>query len=277
MPSLKGRLRRRYLDLDAAYEAFMSGDWSEGEAHAARRRTMEECWRALCQEAEAAGLVTPPGAFDRAGLAAWWLGLEAAWLRVHSRKGKRPLPSSESCFSLRRVGEVWHLRFSEEGSDFPVKGNKFLGWLAKLLAKPNHAWSMAELLGDPKGKLKADAHLGGEYAKDLESLRKIKERIDEIDETTSRTGGSERLEKERDQLLLQVRRHSARERMPAAVTKPYNNFAVQKSQFLVKLQQDMPQLAAHLKACLVPSASDYTISYRLPAGTPLWDVENPTN
>jgi hypothetical protein len=178
--------------------------------------------------------------------------------------------------SLRRVGEVWHLRYQGENADFPVKGNQFLGWLAKLLAKPGHAWTVAELRGDPEGKLKADALLGGERAKDKEGLQKIHERIQEIDEITGETGGSEGLEDERAKLLRQVETHSARERVGSSAGKAYNNITTQKRQFLGRLQEKMPELAAHLRACIIPSAEGYTISYRPPARTPRWQVDNPS-
>jgi hypothetical protein len=177
--------------------------------------------------------------------------------------------------SLRRVGEVWHLRFQGENADFPVRGNRFLGWLAKLLAKPDHAWTVGELNGDPDGKVKADALLGGEYEKDKEALRKIRERIEDIDAMIEETGGSEKLEEDRAELLRHLERHSARKRMGSRVGKAYNNITTQKRMFLEKLEGKMPKLATHLQACIVPSGRDYTISYRPPAGTPRWQVENP--
>jgi hypothetical protein len=189
------------------------------------------------------------------------------------RAKRRDAPTPEAAgMYLRRVGDVWHLRFQDESGDFPVRGNKFIGWLAKLLAMPGHAWTVAELYGDPEGKLAADASLGGQAAKDTEALQAIQKRIDDIDAITQETGGSEELEDERARLLRQVKRHSAKDRMSAAVTKAYNNFAAQKSQFLKKLKDNMPQLAAHLKASLQSSGTDYTISYRPPDGTPPWVV-----
>jgi hypothetical protein len=178
--------------------------------------------------------------------------------------------------SLRRVGKVWHLRYQGERADFPVGGSKFLGWLAKLLSKPGHAWTVAELLGDPDGKLKSDASLGGEPISDKEGLQAIWERIQEIDAITEETGGSEKLENERGELLRRVETHSAKGRMKASVSKAYNNITTLKRQFLQKLRVEMPRLAAHLKACIIPSGNDYTISYRPPAGSSHWDIDNPT-
>jgi hypothetical protein len=177
--------------------------------------------------------------------------------------------------SLRRVGKVWHVRYRSEKADFPVAGNKFFGWLAKLLAKPDRSLTVAELLGDPDGKLAADALLGSEHVMDQEGIRAMKERIEEIDEITEGTGGSEELDNERAELLRQLEGSPAMGRIRASVSKAYNNITTQKRQFLKKLTSDMPQLAAHLKGCIIPSGHDCTISYRPPRGTPRWDIENP--
>jgi hypothetical protein len=180
--------------------------------------------------------------------------------------------------SLRRVGKNWRLRYpNDQDGDFPVKDHKFLGWLAKLLSKPGYPWTVAELYGDPEGKIKADAALGGERARDWEYLRRIWDRIQEIDITTQTTGGSAELAAERGDLLQQVRGHSATELMEAEVRKAYHNVTTQLRLFLKTLAREgMPRLAAHLRTALKTSSDDCAISYRPPAGTPGWVVENPT-
>jgi hypothetical protein len=177
---------------------------------------------------------------------------------------------------IRRVGGVWHLRYESESADFPVAGTKFLGWLAELLSKPSRAITVAELYGDPGGKLTADARLGGEDTTDREALQAIRNRLEDIKEQREDTGGSDALDNEEADLLRQVAGYSAKKRIESRVGKAYNNIATQKRQFLQKLKPKMPALAAHLKACLIPSANDYTLSYRPPAGTPRWTIENPT-
>jgi hypothetical protein len=178
--------------------------------------------------------------------------------------------------SLRRVGKIWHLRYQNEEAEFPVRGNKFLGWLAKLLSKPDHGWTVAELLGDPDGKLKADTFLGGERTANPEALEAIWKRMQDIDTTIEELGGCEALEDERNELLKQVEACSAKEPMRTGVGKAYHNITTQKRQFLKELKPHMPQLTAHLQASIDPSARDYTITYRPPKGTPKWHVENPT-
>jgi hypothetical protein len=178
--------------------------------------------------------------------------------------------------SLRRVGEVWHLRYHDEEADYPVKGNQFIGWLAKLLDKPNRTWTVAELRGDPDGKLKADASLGGQPITDEESLQKIQDHIEDIDATIEATGGSEALEEQKARLLGQVADCAKRRRIISPLSKAYGNIQTQKSLFLTKLKAEMPQLGTHLRACIIFSGKDYTIAYRPPSNAPLWQVENST-
>jgi hypothetical protein len=193
---------------------------------------------------------------------------------VGKLRGMEPDEGDDSRLFLRRVGKVWHLRYQNEKADFPVAGNQFLGWLVKLLSMPGRSLTVAELLGDPDGKLAADALLGGECVTDQEGIRAIKERIEEIDEIAKGTGGSEELDNERAELLKQLMGSSATGRVRASVCKAYNNITTQKRQFLKKLQSEMPQLASHLKACILPFANDCTLSYRPPNGMPRWNIEN---
>jgi hypothetical protein len=197
---------------------------------------------------------------------------------VAAKRGGR-LRRGQLKMSLRRVGEVWHLRYLGEKANFAVKDCRFLGWLAKLLARPDHDWTMAELHGDPEGKLRADGLLGGMSAQTVEALHEIHKRITDIDHLQSQGLGTEALEKEKDELLEQVRGYQRDERSPSGIEDVYNNVTTQKRQFLTKLKKDMgmPRLAAHLRGSLLPSKEGYTIAYRPPAGTPRWHVENPNS
>jgi hypothetical protein len=180
--------------------------------------------------------------------------------------------------ALRRVGEIWHLSYPDDPpANFTLQGNQFLGWLAKLLSRPDHPWTVAELCGDPEGRLAADALLGGERVTDRKGLQKIDDRIQEIDATAAGMGEMyEALEEERDRLLRQVKKYAANERVKTTVGKAYRNITTQKRQFLGKLESLLPQLASHLRACIKSSASNYTIFYRPPAGAPRWEIENPS-
>jgi hypothetical protein len=202
-------------------------------------------------------------------------------VRAESLDGAKPTPppinpEMEALLSLRRVGQVWHMCYHDEQADFPVKGNQFLGWLAKLLAQPNKNLTVAELWGDPKGKITADARLGGERAKDKESLQKIWSEIQDIDAIAEEKGWTDGLTEQKNRLLKEVARCSARKRLRTGVGNSYNNITTQKRQFLAKLKKDMPRLAAHLRSCLQSSADDLSLSYQPPAGTPIWIIKNPS-
>jgi hypothetical protein len=187
-----------------------------------------------------------------------------------------PAPSlsrSLAPLSLCRVGEVWRLRYHDEEGDFPVSGNHFIGWLAKLLAKPNYHWTIAELIGDLERKIAADAALGGEDALDAEGIRETRKEIETIDEFL-KMGGSEQLENERARLLRQLNGQMGA-RLKTAAENAYNNISTQKRKFLPKLGRSMPKLASHLKACLDHDASSYAFSYRPPEGSSRWQIENP--
>jgi hypothetical protein len=205
-----------------------------------------------------------------------WLKRQYAEVQARLDTSDGDDTASDLPASLRRVGKIWHLRYHGEKADFPVDGNKFLGWLAKLLRKPDYAWTVAELLGDPEAKLKADASLSRERVTDAEGLKTIWKEIQDIDAMIEETGSTEALEDKKAELLKHVEQHSARRRMGSAVAKDYNNIGTQKRQFLKKLKAHMPQLAAHLEASIIPSGKDFTIAYRPPNGSPPWHVDIPT-
>jgi hypothetical protein len=172
--------------------------------------------------------------------------------------------------SLRRVGEMWDLRYLNDQRHFPVKGNLFIRWLAKLLAHPNQGFTVAQLRGDPEGKLAADAALGGEDAMDAREVREIRERIEEINDSLN-VGSSERLEDEKAQLIRQL--EPFQERLQSGVKKGYDNIARQKRDFLNEQICDMPSLAAHLKLYLMQDPESYSFAYRPPSNAPRWHIE----
>jgi hypothetical protein len=171
------------------------------------------------------------------------------------------------------VGEIWCLRYHDEINNFPVKGNQFIRWLAKLLEQRNCPLTVAELYGDPGGKLAADASLGGEDTQDRESLQATYKRMEDIQTIIADTGGSEELEAELEELVRQVGKSS--ERMKTGIGRAYHNIATQKRMFLQKIQEQMPELRAHLRTYIHQEPSGYTFCYRPPDGTLRWQIEIP--
>jgi hypothetical protein len=157
-------------------------------------------------------------------------------------------PAAEN--RIQREGDVWHLRYQDESGDYPVKGNQSIGWLAKLLAAPNRALTVADLRGDPEGKLAADAMLGAEPETDREGTAAIKRRLQEIADITAETGGSDSLHEEEAQLLGHLKEATWAKTLDSQLRRDHANIATQLRNFRRKLGTDMPQLAAHLKASL---------------------------
>jgi CheY-like chemotaxis protein len=153
--------------------------------------------------------------------------------------------------SIRLKGEIWHLRHDGESSDYPRKGNQSLVWLRKLLAAPNKLFTVAELQGDPDGKLAADAKMGSERETDDAGIKKIKDRLEEIAEISDETGGSESLDNEKLDLLNRLDQARRGKKIDSPLKAAHRNIAVQlRAVRDNKLAKDMPRLAAHLRASL---------------------------
>jgi hypothetical protein len=151
---------------------------------------------------------------------------------------------------IQREGGIWHLRFQGESGDYPVKGNKAIGWLAKLIAAPNRHLTVADLRGDAEGKLAGDAMLGTDVEMDREGITAIKRRLQEIADIIEETGGSETLEDERVRLLDQLKGRRGKT-LNSQLKRAHSNIATQLRNLIrKKLNQEMPRLAAHLLASL---------------------------
>jgi hypothetical protein len=210
---------------------------------------------------------------EQGGLLAERVDAVTAVVRQEKKAPPPPSPDSgtrvagKSECSVRLIGEVWHLRYCGEAGDYPDKGNKCIAWLAKLLTAPKRSLTVAAIRGDPEGKLAVDAMIGTEREADSGALGVIKKRLEEIDDITGETGGSERLEEERAELLGKLK--TATKSLKTPLKGAHHNIATQLRTFLrEKLAQDMPQLAAHLKASLKLDFPEF--SYYPPDPPPDW-------
>ncbi len=173
-------------------------------------------------------------------------------------------------YQLQLVGEVWHARFRCEKGDYHVKGNQALAWLAKLLAAPNRLLTVANLRGDPDGRLAADAMLSGQRQMDSSTIRDIKRRLEEIDAIAENAGGSERLDEEKMQLLRQITGPTGKI-LESQLRGDHRNIATQlRSLTRKKLKKEMPQLSAYLQASLKLELPEF--GYYPPAPTPAWQI-----
>src|SRR5439155_7982880 len=148
------------------------------------------------------------------------------------------------------VGGVWHLSYGTEKGEYPKTGNKSIEWLARLLAAPNRSLTVADLQGDPEGKLAADARLRGEHETDLEGIKAIRTRLAEIEDIAAETGGSDALEDEKADLLRRLQAADDNKQMTSPLRAAHHNIATQIRNLRDKLTNDMPNLAAHLIATL---------------------------
>jgi hypothetical protein len=181
-----------------------------------------------------------------------------------------PTAGNESVYSIRRVGEVWHLRYSGERGDYPVNGNRALAWLATILAAPNRRLTVANVLGDSEDKLAAAALLGEQSILDDPTLKEIHDELDNIDAITADTGGSEELEKRKDGLLAELK-NSADKRIDSALRKAHKNVATQLRNFFRKLKKgDMPDLGSHLIAFIKLDFPEF--AYYPSKSSPAWQV-----
>jgi hypothetical protein len=176
-------------------------------------------------------------------------------------------PEGQSECSARLIGECWHVRYRGEKGDYPTRGNQCIAWLVKLLAAPNRQLSVAEVRGDPEGKLAADAMIGNEREGDGASVIAIKKRLDEINDITAGSGGSEKLDEEKAELLERL--EAATKPLKTALKEAHHNIATQLRTFRREgLSEHMPQLAAHLKASLKLDFPEF--GYYPPDPAPGW-------
>jgi hypothetical protein len=194
--------------------------------------------------------------------------LHERWDGHDSKAATGSLPSVGEC-EVKRDGDVWRLRYKGESASYPARGNKCIAWLAKLLAAPNRALTVADLHVDPDRRLAADARTPNDLEADRESVAAIKRRLEEIDDITSATGSSDRLEEEKAELLARLQQTSRAKSLGSQLKRAHANIATQLRNFRRdKLTRDMPQFGAHLVASLKMDLPEF--GYYPPDPIPPW-------
>jgi CheY-like chemotaxis protein len=183
----------------------------------------------------------------------------------------KPTPAArEAENSIRLRGDIWHLRFEGESGDYPR--NLSLAWLCKLLAAPNRPFTVAELRGDPDGKIAADASIGDDAQIDDAGLKTIKEELADINEVITQTGGSESLDSKKAELEKLLHDAIRGKKMDSPLKTTFRGTVFQiRTLYNNRLAKgSMPRLAAHLRAAL---KMDFPyIGYYPPPGTPAWQI-----
>jgi hypothetical protein len=220
----------------------------------------------------------------------WWLTDEGtkAWRRYNqeqppmqpaSATGPQASPQPPTAVSpepnqyLRRVGEVWDLRYGDELFRIAVDRCQFVSWLAKLLVKPNYAWLVTELRGDPEGKLKADAAIRNTPAMDDSYVQAIRRELEDIEAQAAATSWTEALEERRDRCVRKLTPYAKREHLKSPARAAFENVSKQSRNFLANLGPHAPRLAEHFRRTIVLGGQSLSVTYSPPPGTPAWLVE----
>ena len=170
--------------------------------------------------------------------------------------------------SAVRTGDTWTIRYGTEKGDYADR--KSIGWLVQLLARPNRSLTVAELRGDPEGKLAADAYLGKEAETNAEGILAIKKRLQEIEDTAAEVEWSEKSSDEYADLLRRVEAAKGGKQIVTSANKEHHNVASQLRILRRALKSNMPTLFAHLIASLQLDRPH--LGYYPPVGAPNWKI-----
>lgn len=179
--------------------------------------------------------------------------------------------SPESGNRIQLVGDMWQIRYESETGNYPVRGNQCIAWLAKIVESPNRQISVADLRGDPEGKLAADRGIPSETETDIEGIEAIRDRLQEIDDILTETGENEKLENERHDLLARLKTSKYGKKLQSGLANEHRNMATQIRKFLKnKLIKTMPKFTGHLKTSLKLNFPCF--GYYPPTATPPWKI-----
>jgi hypothetical protein len=170
---------------------------------------------------------------------------------------------------IRVCGRVWKVCFLGEFGDFPVRGNKCLSWLTKVLVRPNRSSPINELLGDADGRLGFGSRYVGEEETDQEGLLVLKRELDEVNSLLE-IGSTHDLEQRKADILQRIQRAHDRRKLTDGdpLKKPHHNVCTQIRKFIRSIQDDMPRLAAHLETSVKLEYPD--VGYYPPPNSPAW-------
>jgi len=195
-----------------------------------------------------------------------WLGSPPAPWRAQGR------PEDEGP-SVRLVEEVIEVRFQGKTKPYWRKANLALSWLVGLLGKPYHAFTVAELRGDPEGKIAIDSArttVRGEERNDiLDRLAPLYKELNEVQEEGDRDGWTDALTVRKSELLESVKTAGAAE-MECHLKRKHSTVAKQLRTLVRKKLAGFPALAAHLGAHLDMEFPHFV--YKPPEGL-RWKIE----
>jgi hypothetical protein len=137
-----------------------------------------------------------------------------------------------------------------------------------LLAAPNRELCVPDLLGDPEGRMSADASMRGERRMDGEGVQSIRRALEDLEATAEATGWTEPLEERKAALLAQLK--YCDKQVGSELKTAHHNIASQLRSLGNELRKDMPKLTGHLKQYLDLTYPSFR--YAPPFDAPAWDV-----
>jgi hypothetical protein len=222
----------------AAFAAYRRsvGDYHQAERGADSARAVgiiEESYKALIRLAVKADLPRPPAPQARnrwhgdwsdwgpwlQSVDDWWVEAEARLSIQEERTSDTTPPAPEPPNSMKLVGEMWLVRFEEDGKTVPFKGQKAsaLRHLARLLAEPCRRFGALEFYPPPPDKLPKNTgtpklpHMGRDATTDDEGMQNYEKSMTQLAQEikeAGKAGDSERADKLReqfDELAAQVK------------------------------------------------------------------------
>jgi hypothetical protein len=202
--------------------------------------------------------------------------------------------------SIQQIGDYWELRFDGETGRFPVKDNRCITWLARLLYRPRHKFTVVELRADLKDKTandrgNADMLLGtdNKFTREdrdrfREELTKIENRIADLEvfcelgTSTTHEDELQELIRQKEFLMKFLRDGFRGKKIRTPLSRAYHTIASQIRKFIGKLTGEtrpgrvqkagvMPNLGSHLVASV--KLAEPHCCYTPPAGFPAWRIQ----
>jgi hypothetical protein len=178
------------------------------------------------------------------------------------------LATQEDTASVRREAEVWHFRYLKEKGSYTDR--KCIPWLVKLLAAPGSKLTVADLRGDPEGKLAEDASQVATPKADHQAVKDALAELKGIADIRDGTGGSDALDEREAALRAYVDGDPAKKTLTSNLKRYHHNICSQLNDFLKALASDMPLLAAHLEAGISKNFPHFR--YSPPNHPPDWKI-----
>jgi hypothetical protein len=167
----------------------------------------------------------------------------------------------DSWIRIRLVGDEWEISFGNQRHRYPRRGDKAIVRLCKILANPCRRLGVADVDGDPDGRLAGDGRSYGEVETDRQGANALYARIQKLQGEIEEYGADETREAEMTDLLRQLERANNGKKIRSPGEKAHHKIASGIRDFVnKKLLKDMPDLYKHLEVSLKLDAPHFVYS-----------------